>query len=154
MKRALWKSWHRHLNIGTNIRASIAKFYFCLNRTFMSITPQYSSVCLVISFLPSRGVHSCYRKILFEFLEESINLPKKSYPENFERVLIKTLFVESFLTHLKVSLRILQKTIQNRFSVEDLLAFASVKGNYTRNFLDFRKTEGRRLYFVLCKFAN
>ena len=140
LKRVIWKSWHRHLDIGTDIRASIAKFYFCLNITFMSITPQYSSVCLVISFLPSRGVHSCSRKILFEFLEESINVPKKSYPENFLRLLIKTFLVESFLTHLKISLRILQKNIQNRFSVEDLLAFASVKRNYSRNFLDFKKT--------------
>ena len=78
LKRAIWKSWHRHLDIGTDIGVSIAKFYFCLNRTFMSITPQYSSVCSVFSFPQSSGVHSCSRKIMYELLEETINVPKKN----------------------------------------------------------------------------
>ena len=43
----------------------------------MSILPQYSSVCLVISFPPSRGVHSRSKKNRFEFLEESTNVLKK-----------------------------------------------------------------------------
>ena len=57
--------------------------------------------------------------------------------------------MESFLTYLQISLRILRKAIQDRFSVEDLLAFASGKRNYSRKFLYFKKT-----YFVLRQFAK
>ena len=69
--------------------ASTAKFFSITNFSH------------VMFFYPSRGIHWCFLRRLFEFLEHpfitSISKKKKSFSDNFGKLPSKTFILESFI---------------------------------------------------------
>ena len=156
---AIWKSRHRHLgiiivigiSIGIGIEINLFNIYIFLVFSFgISTTQLQILISLQFPIHPTKGVQWCCRKRLFELFEASVHL-------YFEKLTAQKVSAylpathpgwSSFQVHSQAFPRLFRKVLQSSYSVENLLAPASVKRNSTAHvfsgiFQNFKNMQGK-----------